>query len=177
VLREWIDNDCNGTITFQTPGATFRLEETYSIRTEISLNASSLGRSGVVIKAPFRGRHFEVHGGMLSTDSVVLRDGSDSSVGGGAVYVQQGTAVFRRTAFVNNTATGSGPMGGAVRAGGAARLVVQNCTFLGNSVVGTGNAWGGAIAVLDPDYNVTISGSVFRRNSVSVTSTLADVSV
>lgn len=106
-----------------------------------------------------------VVGSTLNIDNCIFRN-IDSGANNGSAARLQGVAKVTNCLFENNTCSGSygGP---ALCIYNAADIIVDNCSFIGNSSTGAPNRGGGAIVVrgtVDDPCNVKIMNSTFANN-------------
>ncbi|WP_406536665.1 right-handed parallel beta-helix repeat-containing protein, partial [Methanobrevibacter sp.] len=108
------------------------------------------------------------HGTLSVSDSYFARN---SGSYGGAILAQgaDATLTVERTRFEDNFAFN----GGAIDAPDGAKYTIDNCTFKGNKVRGTGStqrtyANGGAIAATESSDDCIISDCTFEDNSAAI---------
>jgi predicted outer membrane repeat protein len=103
-------------------------------------------------------------GGLFVTGtSVVSNTASAPYAQGAGISLGGGVAEIRNSTFSHNSASGTGPQGGAIYSD--ANTNITNSTFLDNSVQGTsGDVRGGAIY---SEWQLGVAHSTFTGNSVS----------
>jgi predicted outer membrane repeat protein len=96
--------------------------------------------------------------GTTTLNDLTIANGNSANAGG--LAIQSGVTTLNNSTFLNDAATGTGGYGGGVQASGSA-LIVNNCTFEGNTV----QEGGGAIYV--DAGTLTITNSTFFNNSAN----------
>lgn len=114
---------------------------------------------------------FDAHNKIVVNDSTFNNNNTVDSYSGGAMGIYS-DAVINNSTFTNNNAGGHNPAdstdgGGAIYAGGWARIDITNSNFTGNS-----SNYGGAIATtragLVDDTYLKVSNSTFTGNEATV---------
>ena len=143
------------------------------------------GNLGGAFPSPFGSNEaggISCNGTSTITDSQIVNNTNQQtqvySAGGGGIY-DNGDLTITGSTISGDTVDGHAGFGGGIEVSGystPANVVVKDCTFrddqaIGNSNYG-GNAVGGAISGNDLEATITISGSSFVGNSLTVNSTV-----
>ncbi len=105
--------------------------------------------------------------------------GNTSATKAGGIYLDDMTGNLINCRFSNNVANGSGtpgvPVGGGAIAIQANALVeISNCTFVGNSMTGTGPDDGGGGILVITSSTVGLSNSILWQNTAATSSSVED---
>ena len=109
---------------------------TVSLWGVILMNGSSVDNGGAIMIEP--SSSLNLYSSSINNSAAA---GDMATNGGGAIYNGGSLFISGNSTFTNNQATGTSGSGGAIFNGPEAYLLVQNCTFTGNSA----NRAGGAI--------------------------------
>ena len=114
------------------------------------------------------GRGGAIYGnGNLTLDSVVVRNNSSTSDGGGIFKANGGILTIRNSAVINNACIGSIGDGGGIRASTSGSMKITNSTISGNSAgINTASAAIGG-GIYATNTSLSINGSTISGNSVN----------
>jgi hypothetical protein len=138
-----------------------------------SLTLTGPGANLLTVSGNNASRVFSVTGASVAISGLTVSNGitSSTTLYGGGIYNNAGTLSLTNVTVSNNTSAYAG--GGIMNLSGT--LSVRNSTISGNtarntnSALGSGNSFGGGIAVAGPGAGLTLTNSTISGNTATTT--------